>query len=136
MSDLLFSLSDYVLNKLHFSRINKPIGEKSLTFQPSIQCGHLLNKDNIEVLLNVRIENEKLPFILDVEYKGTFHINQELETIDKKALDKIIYINCAATLFPFVRETIAETTRRAGLTPLILPSINFVSIYKENSDDI
>jgi preprotein translocase subunit SecB len=135
MNDLQFTLIDYLLFKLHFSIIDKIKTTGSLTFQPQIQCGHLINKDNVEVLLNVRIERENLPFIVDVAYKGIFNFNTDVSLVDKIVLEKVIYINCAASLFPSVRETIAEVTRRAGFKPLILPPINFVNLYNQSNFD-
>lgn len=54
---------------------------------------------------------------------------------DKKNLDKYININVAAMVFPFVREHLATTTMKSGITPIIIPPINFVEKYKEISSD-
>ncbi|MBN2436273.1 MAG: protein-export chaperone SecB [Spirochaetes bacterium] len=133
MDELKFTLIDYLLNRLHFSKIEKrkePDGD--LKLKPVFQCTHHLNGNNAEVLLNVRIEADSLPFIVDVEYKGLFRFNQDTSSIAKDTLEKVIHINCAAQLFPAVRETIAEITRKAGFPPLILPPMNFVSLYNDS----
>ena len=136
MSDLQFSLNDYLLVKLHFSLIERIKAEGSLTFQPQIQCGHLINKDNnVEVILDIRIEGDTLPFIVDVAYKGIFNFNTDLKVVEKEVLEKVIYINCAASLFPSIRETIAEVTRKAGVKPMILPPLNFVNLYNQSNFD-
>ncbi|MBW1706391.1 MAG: protein-export chaperone SecB, partial [Deltaproteobacteria bacterium] len=48
-----------------------------------------------------------------------------------KDVEPIAKINCPAILFPFLRECVADITRRAGFNPLILPPINFVELAKQ-----
>lgn len=54
---------------------------------------------------------------------------------NQKFLDKYINVNVAAMIFPFVREHLATTTMKSGITPIIIPPINFVEKYKEISSD-
>jgi preprotein translocase subunit SecB len=43
---------------------------------------------------------------------------------------RLARINCAAMIFPFLREAIADVTRRAGMSPLLLPPVNFLELFK------
>lgn len=41
-------------------------------------------------------------------------------------------INCAAIIFPFIRESVAELSRKAGMNPpILLPPVNFQKIYED-----
>src|SRR5512133_131753 len=130
MSDLQFTIESCILNKLHFAKVEKAFSESELNLEPVFQCGHRINQDSAEIFLNIQIQGPKLPFTFDVEYKGEFRFNQDLKDIDKGLVEKTININCAAILYPFLRETIAEVTRKAGFPPLILPPTNFVELFK------
>jgi len=47
---------------------------------------------------------------------------------------RIVHINCASIIFPFIRESVADLTRRSGLTPLILDPVNFVALYESSKE--
>lgn len=64
------------------------------------------------------------------EYGGIFLFEGEL--CDPDVIRRIAEINCASILFPFTREVVAETTRRAGLGPMMLQPVNFVELYNMN----
>lgn len=130
MSELQFTIDSCVLNKLHFTTGSRKLSESELHLEPVFQCSHTINKKLVEILFNIQIAGTQLPFTMDVEYKGNFRFNQDLESIDKSIVEKTININCAAILYPFIRETIAEITRKAGFSPLILPAMNFVEFFK------
>ena len=49
----------------------------------------------------------------------------------KRDLEKIVHVNCAAIIFPYVRETIADLTRRASILPFHMEPINFVALYED-----
>jgi preprotein translocase subunit SecB len=40
-------------------------------------------------------------------------------------------IHCPTVLFPYVRETIADATQRAGYPPVHLHPINFEALYAQ-----
>jgi len=62
-------------------------------------------------------------------YEGFFLLNRRAT---KKEVEPLSKVNCSAILFPYVRETIAEITRRAGYHPLHLGSFNFVEMAEES----
>ena len=67
-----------------------------------------------------------------VEGAGLFEFEEELEEGD---IARIAGINCAAILFPYIRETVADLTRRGGFPPLHLAPVNFVEVFKANQVD-
>ncbi len=83
----------------------------------------------IKVVLKVRNKNEDSPFFFDISYEGFFElVGTKQPTRDK--IDKIGAINCAGIIFPYLREHLADLTRRAGLPPFHLPPVNFVKEYE------
>ena len=74
------------------------------------------------------IGGDNFPFSLSIEYEGLFYLNKR---VPKKEAESLCKINCPAILFPFLRECVADVTRRAGLDPIILPSVNFTLAEKD-----
>lgn len=136
--DLKIQLKKYRLMKLSFD-INSQYDAKRkpipTTFGTSTTYG--ITKEIANVTFGIRCNSENMPFFIEVVYQGIFEFNKDLSAIDAKESDKVIKIFCPAILVPFIRETIAETTRKADFTPLILPAINFHEQYenekKQNS---
>jgi preprotein translocase subunit SecB len=65
------------------------------------------------------------PFSLAATIEGTF------ECADFEYLKKFSEINAPAHLFPFLREVVANTSLKAGVSPLLLPPINLAAILSE-----
>jgi len=60
------------------------------------------------------------------------HTLQAKEISDEQ-IKKVGIVNCAAIIFPYLREHLADLTRRSGLPPFHLPPINFVKVYKDQT---
>ena len=88
----------------------------------------------VELCVNIPGEKKtkNLPFTLDLIYYGLFEIK---DGSDKKLINQLTDINCPAIIFPYVRETVADLTRRSGFPPLHLPVINFVKAAKNKEDN-
>jgi protein-export chaperone SecB len=134
MSNLTFSFENYRLRKLDFIHQDVNDVKKTIEINQSIQCRHKIEKNRVGVLLTVRVEGELSPFVIEVTYEGFFKFNKDIEKEDKEKTSKIIRINCAGHLYPFLRETIAETTRKAGLQPLLLAPVNFAEVFKNQTE--
>jgi preprotein translocase subunit SecB len=81
----------------------------------------------------VNVTGNESPFNLLVEYGGMFLFEDEVPAPNE--IVRIAEINCATILFPFVREAIAEITRRAGIGQMLLQPMNFVELYSTNHPD-
>lgn len=81
------------------------------------------------VRLFVSLDQDDIPFTLDATYEGLFQLSKRPK---KEEVQRLERINCPAILFPFLRECIAEVTRRGGLDPVHLPAINFVELSKDS----
>ncbi|WP_297212656.1 MULTISPECIES: protein-export chaperone SecB [Thermodesulfovibrio] len=85
-------------------------------------------RKKIAVIFKFFSEEKNQPFVFRIIQQGIF----DFETVPKsEELEKIVHINCASIMFPFIRESIADLTRKAGVPPLILDPINFVAIYED-----
>lgn len=131
-----FQLKGHRILKSHF-RINRDFdvdkGSEGIKLEPQLALNYekISDEGNITVFFSFKVVDKKSPFNIDVVLAGDFRVTGE--AVDKEdALERLVHINCAACLFPFVREYLADITRRGGLPILYLPSINFVESYKES----
>ena len=105
--------------------------------EPQMTLNHekISETGDVTVFFSFKIIDKNAPFKIDLVLAGDFRITGEaLE--DKDALERMVHINCAACLFPFMREYIADITRRGGLPILYLPSMNFIEHYKESINSV
>ena len=133
--EVKFSITHIRLTESHFS-INhryKMEKDKPIVLENNIGIQFKQSEKNLYLLLSVSSDSEKQLFRFSVTYEGAFAFEN---TPPKDELGRIANINCAAIIFPYVRETIADLTRRAGLQPLHLPPFNFVAMYKENQKKV
>lgn len=56
-------------------------------------------------------------------------LNEDSEE-DHHKLERFANINAAAMIFPFIRENISSTTAKAGMSPILVPVVNFVKLYE------
>ena len=104
--------------------------KKPVEIAPFIQIQFENENKNLNVKMEISITGEKMPFHIEVKYRGVFSLITDNKVPENK-LKKIVYINCAAILYPFIREIIAETTRKSNIPPFILPPLNFENVYKQ-----
>jgi preprotein translocase subunit SecB len=86
--------------------------------------------NNLIVFLGIRHIGKKSVCNFTVESNGSFQIKSDEEhgKFDPDQLERIANINCASIMFPYLRETIADLTRRAGFPPLHIPPVNFIAL--------
>lgn len=119
-----------ILNLNFNSNKNISLTKKEVPINTTIGMKHdyLKEKKELHVYLRVELKDEKMPFCFTVESKGVFLFKK---TPTKATLNNITKINCPAIIFPYVRETIADITRRAGFAPLHLDPVNFVALAEQ-----
>lgn len=128
--DHKFSITGIRLNEAHFA-INqgyKREKNKPIEIVHAIEIGYKQTDKVLQVLVSVSSDAENQPFRFSVAWEGSFAFE---EMPLKENLDRIVHINCASIIYPYVRESIADLTRRAGRTPLNLAPFNFVAMYEE-----
>lgn len=104
--------------------------EKGKKYQIGLGFDISFKKQRKVVVVNLKFysEDEGQPFVFRIVMEGVFRFEQ-IPADDE--LEKIVHINCTSIMFPFIRESIADLTRRAGIPPLILDPINFVAMYED-----
>lgn len=127
-----FSFNDYKLLKIIFnlndSFPNENTDNEGIEVNPTFQIDYKKDEKWIFVNLNIKYDNQNAPFHFDIGIVGVFEFDID---ISNENMESVVNINCAALLFPFLREIIADITRRAGFPALILPPVNFVRLYKD-----
>ncbi|GBE06487.1 protein-export protein SecB [bacterium BMS3Abin10] len=114
--DCLFSLNPkYDLSK-----------EKPVTINSSFDIQYQVNNNVAQLTMKVFSDTETQPFYYNVTLVGLFNFDK---IPDHKILDRIVNVNCASILFPYIRETVADLTRRANIPPFHLSPVNFVVEY-------
>ncbi|MDD2475742.1 MAG: protein-export chaperone SecB [Dysgonamonadaceae bacterium] len=81
------------------------------------------------VKMTVRITAKTDDFILECDAVGRFVTTEEVDDDFKNS--HFVTINSPAILYPFVRGYINTITTNSGITPIILPSVNFSSQEKD-----
>ena len=127
MENYKFDFIDYKMVNINFSLTGK--SPKKIEISPKIELKHEKDENQLKVLLALLFENPKAPFVFNVKIAGLFDFGRNIEEED---LDSVANVNCAAILYPFMREAVADLTRRSGFPPLLLPPLNFLALYQEN----
>ena len=129
--DWEMDFKDFRIHKIEF-RVNEKFKPKNkpIVINTSLKIDHKYNKrkKELKVLIEVSQNEIDAPFSYVVEGIGIFHFIKEP---DEQQLVRIASINCPAILFPYIREAVADMTRRSGFGPLHLSPINFVKLAEE-----
>jgi preprotein translocase subunit SecB len=102
---------------------------------PSVEIGLRTRTDQVdtdvyETVLTITVTAkaaDKTLFLVEAAQAGIFTIRG----VPQDRLQPVIAIHCPTVLFPYVRETIADATTRAGYPPVHLAPINFEMLYQQ-----
>ena len=70
---------------------------------------------------------DKTAFLVEAAQAGIFHIRN----VPPQELDPVLGVTCPNILLPFLRETVASITQRAGFPPVMLSPLNFEALYMQ-----
>lgn len=128
---LKMKFKEFALLELNFY-LNQEFKEENTnkTIEPEITINHELREEEklLVVILGLRQLKGNIPYRFEIKAGSLFQFENLPE---EKMLKQLATINCPAIIFPYVRETIADLTRRAGFRPLHLDPINFIQLAKE-----
>ena len=127
--DHKFRIAGIRLNEAHFAINQKFNREKNkpIEITHSIEIKYKQKDKIVNVLVSVSSDSENQPFRFSVAWEGVFAFE---EMPSKETLERLVHINCASIIYPYVREYISDLTRRADMTPLNLAPLNFVAMYE------
>lgn len=105
--------------------------------QPKIQINVKVNSNPItdtefDVVLSFDVEAKidgKVIFRLEISYGGIFRI----ANFPKENMPVILLVECPRLLFPFIRQIISNTIKDGGFPPLMIDTIDFLKLFKENT---
>ena len=88
-----------------------------------------------ELVIKLRIDSKSKQtkdqlFLLEIEYGGIFQI----AGVPEDQLHPYLLIECPRMLFPFLRRIVSDITRDGGFPPLNLETIDFLSLYKNETE--
>ena len=128
-----FSFQDYRLLSAHFdlNRNFEPGPDIQVNTSLTLTHDYIDEQNSLRLFMKVEVSGDAAPLNILVEMGSLFQFEKK-PAADK--LSKIAEVNCAAMVFPFVREVIADLTRRSGLPPFLIPPFNFVEFHKNNHE--
>lgn len=86
------------------------------------------DKKELVVILGIRKIEGNIPYYFEVKAGSLFRF---AEVPQEQLMKQYATINCPSIMFPYLRETVADLTRRAGFSPLHLAPINFIEWAKD-----
>jgi preprotein translocase subunit SecB len=127
-------LRDCRLLTVHFEINRKDVPDQQARLETNLAMNHDYFEDEggkscLRLLVKVWVRGEGAPLQAEVEMGGLFLV--ESKPADAAASARLAEIDCATLIFPYLRETLSDLSRRAGLAPLHLPPINFVALYQQ-----
>lgn len=126
-----FNVLNIILVESTFTRVNQVVFDQAtIQNDMDIHVDTAVNGEQINVAETVTITqkcNDVEQVKIKVRMVGLFEhfgeISLPLETFGK--------INGAAIIFPYIREHITSLSQKAGLPPIILPTVNFANTTEE-----
>ena len=126
-----FNLNNIILLGSEFSRANQVFydnvkNEMNINVDVQVEDYIIAVKETLTIR-QTRQENEQVKMTVTVV--GVF------EKVGESALDNLEefgHTNGAAIIFPYIREHVSSLSMKAGIMPIILQPVNFVSLYNSN----
>ena len=106
-----------------FKKQWKPKVNQDLSTQSS-----KVDEDLFEVALRVTVtvkDEEETIYLIEVEQAGLFSI----KGIEGQKLAQVLNVTCATMLLPYAREAIDSTLVKGSFPPLMIPPINFETLF-------
>ena len=120
---------EHMISRLDVTKLGKVSENKTFKLAPHVEK---ISDEEYELVLLVQIsssikDSEQELFQLIFEYIGVFQISGEITESEK---EKILLIQGALLIFPFVRSEIANITMKSGLQPIMMDPVDFANIYE------
>jgi preprotein translocase subunit SecB len=128
-------LAQYIKD-LSFENPGAPQSLQGPGQNPQLKVGvnvHAQAKANeaYEVSLNLEVHAKSdsgVIYNVELVYGGLFHVRN----IPQNVIQPVLFVDCPAILFPFMRRVLADVVRDGGFPPLMLDPIDFGRLYAQN----
>jgi preprotein translocase subunit SecB len=104
----------------------QPEKSKQIEIKNTIEVTPIVKGRMLHLRISVVSDGSDQPFRFSVVWEGVFEFEGNISGDDAR---RIADINCAAIVFPYVRESVADLTRRSGIPPFNLAPVNFVALH-------
>jgi preprotein translocase subunit SecB len=125
------SFDDIILKELVFSRKEGYSEKPELTVHLESSKSLSPEKDSLVYEMACEIKEKNESFYIKCTMIGLFSVIKEQENME---LSEYSELNAPATIFPYIRETIASTTARAKIPPVVIPPMN-LNLLKRNQKE-
>ena len=131
-----FTVMAQFIKDLSFENPNAPKTLQGPGENPNMQISVNVNAkkvadDTYEVDLDFEAHAKNdagVIYNLELVYAGLF----KLANLPQEALQPVLFIDCPALIFPFVRRLVADLTQEGGFPPMAIDPINFAALYQQN----
>lgn len=131
-----FNVLAQFIKDLSFESPNTPQSLRGPGENPNLQVNVNVAADKIEdevyeVVINFEADAHNAAgaiYKLEIAYGGLFR----LHNMPDQVKHPLLFVDCPALLFPFLRRIVADLTRDGGFPPLTLDPINFAQLYRQS----
>ena len=127
-----FQFDGYKVTKSLFELEN--VSDSNVELIINIKPSGVLDKENSNFFLKLStfISDKSKSLNIEVETVGFFTYSIE----NNDDLEKFLYMNAPAILFPYIRSYISTLSTLSGLSPIVLHTLNLTSLKDELLDNI
>jgi len=122
------SFDDVILKELTFSRKEGYSDKPELNVFLDANVSFSPNEDRLVYEMSCEIKDGNEYFNIKCVMIGFFSV---IEGKENMSLKEYSNLSAPAAIFPYIRETIASTTTKAGIPPVIIPPTNLSLLKRE-----
>jgi preprotein translocase subunit SecB len=124
------AFDNIILKELVFLRKPDLLQKPQLVVNIESNASISPNKDKLNLEMLCEVKEENALFDIKCIMIGMFSKTAGSENME---LDEFAKYSGPALMFPYIRETIASTTVKAGIPPVIIPPVNLQAIKNKQS---
>ena len=108
------------------------INDSPSDLKMKITTGHEIESSEIYVTVNVQLQSKEFPdFKIGVSMVGVFEQHDEISF----PIEEFCGVNAPAIVYPYVRQHIRALSLEARIDTVVIPVVNFVSLYNNRDLD-
>lgn len=122
---------DFRVTRLNFAVNSKFAGDQARAqVRTEFKLHHETQQNRLKVLLSISFDDTTAPFSIHLEGAGLFELNRPFNGAE---LENLCNSHCSMVMFPYLREIVADISRRAGFPPLHIPQVDFTQVFNHQN---
>jgi len=121
---------DFRVTKLDFSVNEHLTHSAQATVRTEFKVRHETSGNRLKVHLTIFFKDKNAPFSVHLDGVGLFELENTFTDLE---IEELSHSHCTTIMFPYMREVIADISRRAGFPPLHIPQIDFTQVFKQQT---